>query len=129
MYESQTNGDEGQSEEDESDSGVLGETDHVREAVIKKAWDQAHGSERHDTLLLGSPSTQIDLSNLHPNTGRIFKLWHIYLENLSPLLKITHTPTLQPHIIDVASDVTTISPVMGALMFAIYSISVQSLND
>ena len=65
---------------------------------------------------------------MHPNQAQIFKLWQIYLENVNPLLKITHTPTLQARIIDAASDMTSTSPPLEALMFSIYCIAVFSLG-
>lgn len=64
---------------------------------------------------------------LHPEQVHIFKLWHVYLDNVNPLLKVTHTPSLQALIINAASDVTKISPALGALMFSIYSVSILSL--
>jgi hypothetical protein len=122
---------------DESDSS--GEQDdndisspHVlRQGSVVKAWDKLYGSDLHrsEHLLFCSRSTAIDLTALHPNQGQIFKLWQIYLENIDPLLKVTHTPTLQPRIIDAASDVTSIHPTLEALMFAIYSMAIFSLNQ
>ena len=76
-----------------------------------------------------SRSAGIDLSTLHPPQAQIFKLWQTYLENVDPLLKLTHTPTLQPRIIDAASDLTNIEPTMEALMFAIYCMAVFSLTQ
>ena len=59
----------------------------------------------------------------------MFRLWQIYLDNVNPLLKVTHTPTLQSRIIDAASDVTNISPSLEALMFSIYCTSVVSVAE
>jgi len=50
-------------------------------------------------------------------------------ENVDPLLKITHTPTLQGRIIDAASNIPSISHPLHALMFAIYCIVVLSLDE
>ncbi|RMZ68167.1 C6 transcription factor [Pyrenophora seminiperda CCB06] len=84
---------------------------------------------RSEHLLFCSRSAGIELSTLHPPQAQIFKLWQIYLENVDPLLKLTHTPTLQPRIIDAAGDVSSIEPNMEALMFAIYCMSVFSLEQ
>lgn len=70
-----------------------------------------------------------DLSTAHPDQVQIFRLWQTYLENVDPLLKVTHTPTLQPRLIDAASDLTNIDPPLEALMFAIYCIATLSLGD
>ncbi|KAL9075032.1 MAG: hypothetical protein Q9157_004167 [Trypethelium eluteriae] len=96
-------------------------------AEIRKTYDQLY--KNNDPILFGSHKTNVHLSSLHPQQVQIFKLWQIYLENVNPLLKVTHTPTLQARIIDAASDVANISPTMEALMFSIYCVSIISLID
>jgi hypothetical protein len=98
----------------------------MRDTLRRKVWDHLH--EGNDQLLFG-PRQDIDLSTLHPTQGQIFKLWQVYLENIDPLLKITHTPTLQPRIIDAAADLSDIPPPLEALMFAIYCVATLSLTD
>jgi hypothetical protein len=93
----------------------------VREVVVKKGWVQLFGDNDH--LLFGSPNTSVDLSTLHPEPVQIFRLWQIYLDNVNPLLKVTHTPSLQGRIIEAASNVTNISPTLEALMFSIAILS------
>ena len=83
---------------------------------------------KHDHLLFGSRQTAVDLSTLHPEPVQIFRLWQIYLDNVNPLLKVTHTPSLQGCIIDVASNQSTISPVLEALIFGIYCMAIRSLS-
>lgn len=95
--------------------------------MVEKVWDEF--AKSNDPLLFGSPDTAVDLSTLHPGQVQIFRLWQIYLDNVNPLLKITHTPTLQARIIDAAGDVTKISPTLEALMFSIYCVSILSLED
>ncbi|KAF2799291.1 hypothetical protein K505DRAFT_294967 [Melanomma pulvis-pyrius CBS 109.77] len=112
-------------EDDDDDVGFP--HDHVREAEVKNAWDQLYGS--NDNLLFGSRKTNVHLSTFHPEQVHIFRLWHIYLENVNPLLKVTHTPTLQARIIDAASNVANISPTLEALMFSVYYASASSLAE
>ena len=99
----------------------------MREAVIKKVWDQLYESSEH--FLFGPRKINVDLSALHPGQVQIFRLWQIYLDNVNPLLKVTHTPTLQALIIDAAGDITNISPTMEALMFGIYCVSILTLVE
>ncbi|KAK9337314.1 hypothetical protein LIPSTDRAFT_57140 [Lipomyces starkeyi NRRL Y-11557] len=99
--------------------------DDVREVVFKKAWDQLF--ENNDHLLFGSRKTAVDISTLHPEPVQIFRLWQLYLENVNPLLKVTHTPSLQRRIIEAASNVLNIRPTLEALMFSIYCMSILSL--
>jgi hypothetical protein len=99
--------------------------DDLREITFKKAWDQS--IENDDHLLFGSRRTTVDLSTLHPDPVQIFRLWQIYLDNVNPLLKVTHTPSLQGRIIEAASNVTNINPTLEALIFSIYCTSILSL--
>jgi len=70
----------------------------------------------------------VDLSTFQPSPAQIFKFWQVYLDNVNPLLKVTHTPSLQARLIDAISNTTTINPALEALMFSIYCISILSLT-
>ena len=99
----------------------------MHEVVVRKAWDTSFDNDDH--LLFGSRKTTVDLSTLHPEPVQILRLWQIYLDNVNPLLKVTHTPTLQRRIIETASNMNNISPTLEALMFSIYCMSVLSLDE
>lgn len=98
----------------------------MRETEVKRAWDET--IQKNDNLLFGSRDPTVDLSVIHPDTIQIFRLWQIYLDNVNPLLKVTHTPTLQARIIEAASNLKNIHPNLEALMFGIYSTAVTSLT-
>ncbi|TAQ86966.1 hypothetical protein B7494_g4720 [Chlorociboria aeruginascens] len=110
-----------QDPENESDSSH----DDVSEVVITKAWDELF--EDNDHLLFGIPKSAVELSVLHPEPAQIFRLWQIYLENVDPLLKITHTPSLLGRIVNAVSNVSDTSPTLEALMFGIYCTAIFSL--
>lgn len=93
--------------------------------VVQKAWDDLF--ESNDHLLFGSRTAAVDISTLHPEPAQIFRLWHIYLEHVNPLLKVTHTPTLQGLIVEAISNIADISPTLEALMFSIYCTAILSL--
>ncbi|EUC32429.1 hypothetical protein COCCADRAFT_5836 [Bipolaris zeicola 26-R-13] len=123
---------DGESQESDDESDETDPTDRVLEPQkIVKAWDDlfAEGLYRNDHLLFCSRTVGVELSALHPSQTQIFKLWQLYLENVDPILKLTHTPTLQARIIDAAGDVTKIEPNLEALMFAIYCMAVSSLDQ
>jgi hypothetical protein len=101
--------------------------DDMREAIIKKAWDKLFLDNDHH-LLFGSQRPVVDISFFHPEPVQIFRLWQIYLENVNPILKVTHTPSLQGRIIQAASKLTDINPNLEALMFSIYCMSILSLG-
>ncbi|KAF3929729.1 hypothetical protein AA313_de0209501 [Arthrobotrys entomopaga] len=122
MYQTMLASDEeAEDEEDKSNA--------VRDAVVKHIWDRTFDQYTNDNLLFGSPASTIDLHTLHPPQVQIFRLWQIYLDNVNPLLKITHTPTLQPRIIDAPADIENIPPTLEALLFSIYCMSVLSLGE
>lgn len=117
-------------EDDENDTGFLRDNDHMRQAVINKAWNHMFQGKSNDHLLFGSPVGDVDdLSASHPTQVQIFRLWQIYLDNVNPLLKVTHTPTLQTRIIDAVGDITNVNPKLEALMFSIYCVSILSLTE
>lgn len=93
----------------------------------QKVWDRITFSS--DPLLFGSQRTEASLATLHPDQVQIFKFWQVYLDNVNPILKVTHIPTLQPRIINAAANVENIDPKLEALMFSIYCISLMSLDD
>ncbi|KAL6233618.1 hypothetical protein BDW75DRAFT_184788 [Aspergillus navahoensis] len=92
--------------------------------VVKKGWDR--GFEPADPLF-GSQSHPVDLSSEHPEPPQIFCLWQIYLDNVDPLLKVTHTPTLQGRVVEAVANLKGITPMLEALMFGIYCMAILSL--
>ncbi|CAG7949912.1 unnamed protein product [Penicillium nalgiovense] len=128
FYHKDDEGNDG--EDDENDTGFLRDNDHMRQAVINKAWNHMFQGKSNDHLLFGSPVGDVDdLSASHPTQVQIFRLWQIYLDNVNPLLKVTHTPTLQTRIIDAVGDITNVNPKLEALMFSIYCVSILSLTE
>ncbi|GFF25949.1 hypothetical protein IFM58399_01228 [Aspergillus lentulus] len=119
-------------EDDTNESDKSNEHDKsrfgAREAVFRKAWEE-HYDGGSQTLLFGARKFDVKVSTLHPSQVEIFRLWQIYLDNVNPLLKVTHTPTLQARIIDAAADVANITPTLEALMFSIYCLAILSLSE
>lgn len=101
-------------------------TENVRDASVVNAWDKTFRGA-NDHFLLGTRKTPVDLSVLHPDPAQIFRLWQIYLDNVDPLLKVTHHPSLQGRIVEAASNIININTTLEAIMFSIYCISIQSL--
>jgi hypothetical protein len=74
----------------------------------------------------GAPAS---VTSAHPSPIQMFQLWQVYISNVNPLLKITHTPTLQADIISASANPSKISRPLEALMFAIYFSAVTSLTE
>ncbi|KAK0121231.1 hypothetical protein ONS96_011408 [Cadophora gregata f. sp. sojae] len=101
--------------------------DDVREIHIRTAISQMALNDDH--LLFGSGKESVDISSLHPEPIQLFKLWQLYLDNVNPLLKVTHTPSLQGRIIEAASNISNIEPPLEALMFGIYCMAILSIDE
>lgn len=65
----------------------------------------------------------------HPPAGTIRQLWQTFIENVNPLTKLVHVPTLHAAIEKAIAEIEHIPKGFEALMFAIYSISVLSLTE
>lgn len=94
---------------------------------INRAYDKMFDNSDGFPFLIGGGHESV--SDAHPPAVHIIQLWQIYLNNVNPLLKLTHTPTLQEHIVEAAANIGKVSKSLEALMFAIYFMAVTSLND
>lgn len=56
-------------------------------------------------------------------------MWQCFIENVDPLTKIIHVPTLKPAVQKAIDDIDSVPKSFEALLFAIYSTAVMSLND
>ena len=83
-----------------------------------------HGSD----LLLGSPA-HFDLRNLHPLPIQGLRLWQTFLDNVNPLVKVIHAPTLQQAMLEATEDLDNVPKAMEPLMFAIYACAVVSMGN
>ena len=80
-----------------------------------------------DLVLSSRPKSKTRLR--HPPPERIHQLWQIYIENVDPLMKVVHVPTIRPAIQKAASNLRNIPRSFEALMFAIYGAAIMSLRD
>jgi hypothetical protein len=85
-------------------------------------------SENDFGFVLGSQLNSKTVTR-HPPPAMILQLWETFVENVDPLTKLVHVPTLGPAIQKVASNTDTIPRNFEALMFAIYAAAVLSLKD
>ncbi|KAH0837600.1 C6 transcription factor [Fonsecaea pedrosoi] len=108
----------------DSDSDSAASHENELESAVKDVYDQSVVSD--DNLLFGARGPAVNLSSLHPDPVQVFRLWQIYSDNVNPLLKVTHTPSLQGRLIEAVSDISKISPTLEALMFSIYCVAISS---
>ncbi|CRG84221.1 hypothetical protein PISL3812_01536 [Talaromyces islandicus] len=65
----------------------------------------------------------------HPPPEHIRQLWETFVENVDPVTKVFHVPTVKPAIEKAVANTATIPRGFEALMFSIYSAAVMSLKD
>ncbi|KAI0019542.1 fungal-specific transcription factor domain-containing protein [Xylariomycetidae sp. FL0641] len=93
---------------------------------INHAYDKMFDNSNGFPFVVGGQYESV--TDLHPSAIQIFQLWQIYLNNVNPLLKLTHTPTLQVRIIEAGANLDKVSRSLEALMFAIYLMAVTSIS-
>ncbi|KAL8831750.1 MAG: hypothetical protein Q9191_000678 [Dirinaria sp. TL-2023a] len=83
-----------------------------------------HGGD----FLLDSPAS-IDLRSLHPSPIQSLRLWQTFLDNVNPLVKLVHAPTVQQALLEATEDLDDVPRPMECLMFAIYACAVLSMSN
>ena len=79
--------------------------------------------------MLGLTPKGTSTEDLHPSTEDTFELLQIFFDNVNPLTKVVHAPTLRSSIEKAVAELDRISKGLEALMFAIFSLAVLSLKD
>jgi len=71
----------------------------------------------------------VDLRGLHPLPSQVPYLWQVYLENVDPVVKILHIPSMNKLIRELRTSMDRLTPATEALMFAIYYAATTSLEE
>lgn len=104
--------------------------DALQDGSSEDDFPEQGGYPTPEGFLFGSlGGTSRDLADLHPPPVHIFRLWQTFLVNVNPMVKMFHAPTIQQMILDASGDLANVPRHTEALMFAIYFISVISLQD
>ena len=83
----------------------------------------------HHSFIFGYRSADVDLRKLHPMPSQIPFIWQVYCENVDPLVKILHIPTMEIVFKNMRKDMNTLTPGMEALLFAIYLGAITSMEE
>lgn len=89
---------------------------------------EEEGAYDHQSFIMGYRSADVDLRPLHPLPSQIPFLWQIYQENVDPVLKILHVPSIEQLMRERRGCLGSISPSTEALMFSIYYAAVTSMD-
>lgn len=101
--------------------------DEHEQPTIHHAFDTMFDNSDAFPFKVGGTTTRI--THLHPSVIQIFQLWQVYLNNVNPLLKISHVPTQQNQIVEAGADLPNVSKPLEALMFSIYLIAITSMAE
>lgn len=96
-------------------------------STIHQAFDKMYENQDGFPFIVGGRNESI--THLHPTPVQIFQLWQEYINNVNPLLRITHVPTVQGQIIEASARLEKTPKGVEAMMFAIYLMAVTSLED
>lgn len=83
----------------------------------------------HHAFILGYRSADIDLRPLHPLPSQIPYMWQVYKENVDPIAKVLHVPTVEKLVNQTRKDLDNLTPANEALMFAIYFAAITSMDE
>ncbi|CAJ0542327.1 Ff.00g000220.m01.CDS01 [Fusarium sp. VM40] len=78
-------------------------------------------------LVLSCNPPDSNLSSQHPSPSQIPFYWQTFVENVHPLVKLLHIPTLSKTIRSIQGRVRSLGPPEEALIFAIYFAAVGSM--
>jgi hypothetical protein len=87
-----------------------------------------HSYHYHQGFIFGYSSLSTSLRNLHPSPSQVFTLWEIYKENVDPVVKILHRPSMRKWLLDVSGSMDSLNKSVEAMLFSIYHAAVTSLN-
>lgn len=83
----------------------------------------------HHAFILGYRSADVDLRPLHPLPSQIPYMWQVYKENVDPIAKVLHVPTVEKLVNQTRKDLDNLTPANEALMFAIYFAAITSMDE
>ncbi|KAI1333741.1 fungal-specific transcription factor domain-containing protein [Xylariaceae sp. FL0016] len=80
-------------------------------------------------LFFPTDSSSVNTQELQPEPVHIFRLWQLFVDRVNPLTKVIHVPTLQPYVMEAATNVNNIPQNYQALLFSIYMMATVSLSE
>lgn len=78
--------------------------------------------------MFGFNSTSVDMLSLHPLEQQAREFWEAYKENVDPLVKVLHIPTVEPTFLEAVAHLDKVPKGLESLLFAIYYGAVTSTS-
>lgn len=74
-------------------------------------------------------STVCNLAAFHPPPDRVPFLWQVFVDQVDPVIRMLHKPTMQAHITKARDRAMEMSKPTEALLFAIYFAGITSMTE
>ncbi|KAF4983675.1 hypothetical protein FZEAL_962 [Fusarium zealandicum] len=103
------------------------DTDEPEESSVMGSEDLS--PDYNIDLLLPSDASSKSTDDLQPDPVHIFRLWQVFLDRVNPLTKIIHVPSVQPYVMEAATNMNTLPLNYQALLFSIFTIAAVSLTE
>ncbi|KAL2802740.1 hypothetical protein BJX63DRAFT_440629 [Aspergillus granulosus] len=110
----------------ETEDGLTDDLDLTSESSIHAPVPRGLGT---NAAILGFRSLASSLTPLHPPLSESVALLEVFKQNVAPLVRIFHMPTLLQLYWDAVASVDTVEKNTEALLFAIYYSAVISFHD
>ncbi|KAK2625532.1 hypothetical protein QTJ16_004844 [Diplocarpon rosae] len=117
---------------------VTDELDEIRDLLQQQGFDSdsdtpiapsdAVTEPNRQSFVLGYVSSDVSLKGLHPLPSQIPFYWQTYLENVNPLVRILHTPTMNKVMKQVQNNLDSLKASTEALVFSIYFATITSMT-
>lgn len=82
----------------------------------------------HHSFLFGYSSLANNLVSFHPTPSQVFILWEVYKENVDPLLRVFHRPSIKQFIFSASNSPESVSKTLEPTLFSIYYAAITSLT-
>ncbi|KAI1182146.1 fungal-specific transcription factor domain-containing protein [Nemania serpens] len=82
----------------------------------------------HHGFIFGYSSSTVDLRSLHPLPSQMLFYWQVFMDNVDPIVKFMHVPTMTNTIKELRRDMSTMTPGVEVLMFVIYLAAITSME-
>ncbi|KAF2434745.1 hypothetical protein EJ08DRAFT_668209 [Tothia fuscella] len=107
--------------------GILHDSDDEHEDYPSP--ETSHSSpSNYQGFIFGLSSQNVDMLALHPPADHVPIYWRLYKENVDPLVKVIHAPSIEPTILEAKDCLDRIHRGLEALMFALYYGTITSLS-
>ncbi|KAI1820370.1 fungal-specific transcription factor domain-containing protein [Xylaria intraflava] len=108
-----------------------GELEALRDVIDDDDDDQDSESDslspdNSEGIFLGVEDAKFDLQAFRPDVAHVFRLWQLFIDRVNPLTKVVHIPSLQPYVMDAATDINRVPLAYQALLFSIYTMAIVS---